>query len=442
MNKIWLVTQREFLTRVKNKTFILTTILAPIGLLVFFIAVGFVMNQGSDKAKVIKVVDTAQLLDEKLETTRDNLTFEFQKEPIDAIKSQYVDKDNDKKRFHGILELVPIKDSLMAKYDVVWHSDDQLALDESYAISAAIEKKIRDFKLRKLKIDEKSLTNLETKVTIEPKGILDNKEVSSITSMVGAGLGAVVSYIMFFIILLYGSQVMRSVMEEKINRIVEVLISSIKPFELMMGKVLGVGLVGLTQVAIWMVLMPIIYLVGSKILGVDTSQLGNARNLPPEMMESATGQIGLVLHELKSMNWMLIVPLTLFYFLAGYFAYASLFAAVGSAVGEDINEAQSLTMPLMLPLMFGFYISISAMKAPDSSLVVWASMIPLLSSVVMPVRLPFDPPAWQIIVSVVSLLLFMVFLVWLAGRIYRIGILMYGKKASFKELAKWVFYKG
>lgn len=330
----------------------------------------------------------------------------------------------------------------MAKYNVVWHSDDQLALDESYAISAAIEKKIRDFKLRKLKIDENSLNNLETDVTIDPKGILDDKEVSSITSMVGAGLGAVVSYIMFFIILLYGSQVMRSVMEEKINRIVEVLISSIKPFELMMGKVLGVGLVGLTQVAIWMVLMPIIYLIGSKILGVDTSQLGNTSNLPPEVMESATGKIGQVLHELKSMNWMLIVPLTLFYFLAGYFAYASLFAAVGSAVGEDINEAQSLTLPLMMPLMFGFYISISAMKAPDSSLVVWASMIPLLSSVVMPVRLPFDPPAWQIIVSVVSLLLFMVFLVWLAGRIYRIGILMYGKKASFKELAKWVFYKG
>jgi ABC-2 type transport system permease protein len=156
---------------------------------------------------------------------------------------------------------------------------------------------------------------------------------------------------------------------------------------------------------------------------------------------SSKEKIGQILLELKRMNWYLILPLTLFYFLAGYFAYSALFAAIGSAVGEDINEANSLTFPIMMPLMFSMYIGLSAINAPDSSLAVWASMIPLLSSIVMPVRLPFDPPWWQILISVISLIAFTILIVWVAARIYRVGILMYGKKATFKELSKWLFYK-
>jgi ABC-2 type transport system permease protein len=250
---------------------------------------------------------------------------------------------------------------------------------------------------------------------------------------------------MFFIILFYGMQVMRSVMEEKINRIVEVLISSLKPFELMMGKVIGVGLVGLTQIGIWLILMPLIYIIGAALFGVNADGIGSlaTNDMPIDQMAlSSQDKISQVFFELKSMNWWLILPLTLFYFLGGYFAYSAIFAAIGSAVGEDINDANSLTLPVMMPLMFSMYIGISAVNAPDSSLAVWSSMIPLLSSIVMPVRLPFDPPWWQIAISVVSLIIFSVLVVWLAARIYRVGILMYGKKASFKELAKWVFYKG
>lgn len=161
-----------------------------------------------------------------------------------------------------------------------------------------------------------------------------------------------------------------------------------------------------------------------------------------EAVMSDQDTITQVLRELAALNWFKIIPLTIFYFLAGYFAYASLFAAIGSAVGEDINEANSLTMPVMMPLIFATYIGVSAISAPNSSMAVWASMTPLLSSIVMPVRLPMDPPLWQILVSIVSLILFVVFFIWLAGRIYRVGILMYGKKASMKELAKWIFYKG
>jgi len=171
-------------------------------------------------------------------------------------------------------------------------------------------------------------------------------------------------------------------------------------------------------------------------------------NLDPELQAQAESafsnkdKIAQVLTELAELNWWKIIPLTLFYFFAGYFAYASLFAAVGSAVGEDINEANSLTMPIMLPLVFAVYIGVSVVQAPNSTVAVWGSMLPLLSSIVMPTRLPMDPPIWQIAVSMISLIAFVILFTWLAGRIYRVGILMYGKKASFKELAKWIFYKG
>jgi ABC-2 type transport system permease protein len=439
MNKIWLVTQREYLTRVKNKTFILTTLLTPLGILVFMAAVVLVMQTGSDKSKNINVYDPSGLLENDLKS-RDNLIFKFSNESLDKQKDLYKQKKID-----GILDLPALTDSMATKYTYKYHSDEQLAMDENFDIQAAIGKKIRNYKLKKLNIDENTLKNLDTDVSSEPVTILEDKKISSITTIVSSVLGGIVGYAMFFIILFYGMQVMRSVMEEKINRIVEVLISSLKPFELMMGKVLGVGLVGLTQIGIWLILMPLIYIIGAALFGINTDNLSqiNTGSIPiEEMTLTSQDKIGQIFLELKLMNWGLILPLTLFYFLAGYFAYSALFAAIGSAVGEDINDANSLTLPVMMPLMFSMYIGISAVNAPNSSLAVWSSMIPLLSSIVMPVRLPFDPPWWQILISVVSLLVFSVLLVWLAARIYRVGILMYGKKASFKELSKWIFYKG
>ncbi len=440
MNKIWLITKREYVTRVKNKTFLLTTFLAPIGFLLFFLALGFVMSRGSDDLKTIYVLDEQNLLNEEL-SGRDNLEFKFSKESLDELKADYAEEE-----FAGILQLQGIERNDIEKYDIIWHSDDQLALDESQSIERVVRRKVRDYKLKALEIDESKLESLDTRIKIVPKTILADKEVSSMTGVVGSILGGVVGYVLFFIILIYGMQVMRSVMEEKINRIVEVLISSVTPFQLMMGKVIGVGLVGLTQIGLWTILFPIIFGIGSTFFGIDSSpdmmDMANNPDIPDEVMAEGMDKIAIILREIGNMNWWMILPLLIFYFLGGYFAYAALFAAVGSAVGEDINEAQSLTLPIMLPLMFAVYIGVSAINAPDGDIVVWASIIPLLSSIVMPVRLPSDPAAWQIILSVVLLIGFVFFFTWLAGRIYRVGILMYGKKASFKELWKWIFYKG
>ena len=441
MNKIWLIIKREYSTRVKNKTFLLTTFLAPLGIILFGGALGLIMSSESDEKKEIVVIDQSNLLDGEVKAT-DNITFTFTKDNLATSIEAYKNGTN-----NGVLEILPLNDPKVSKYYVDFHSDEQLALDESSRLERSISKKVRNYKLRELSISEELLSNLDTDISIQPNMVKSDKKVSSMTSKVGAILGGVVGYAMFFIILIYGMQVMRSVMEEKISRIVEVIISSVKPFELMMGKVIGVGLVGLTQVSIWLIMTAVMVTVGSSFFGLDASSMAGP-GLDPELQAQAEAAMSggdtaaQILNELSQLNWWKIIPLTLFYFLAGYFAYASLFAAIGSAVGEDINEANSLTMPIMMPLVFAVYIGVKAIESPNSSVAVWGSMIPLLSSIVMPTRLPMDPPMWQIIVSMVSLLAFVVFFTWLAGRIYRVGILMYGKKASFKELAKWIFYKG
>ena len=441
MNKIWLIVKREYSTRVKNKTFLLTTFLAPLGIVVFIAALTLVMSSGSDDQKQIVVIDQSNLLEGDVKATK-NIAFTFTKDDFAKSIEAYKEGKN-----NGVLVIAPLDDPTASNYVVNFHSDEQLALDESSRLERSISKKVRNFKLRELDISEELLSNLDTDISINPNMVKSDKKVSSITSAVGGILGGIVGYAMFFIILIYGMQVMRSVMEEKISRIVEVIISSVKPFQLMMGKVIGVGLVGLTQITIWLLLSILLFTVGSTFFGMDASSMA-APNLDPELQAQAEAafsnkdKIAQVLTELAELNWWKIIPLTLFYFFAGYFAYASLFAAVGSAVGEDINEANSLTMPIMLPLVFAVYIGVSAVQAPNSTVAVWGSMIPLLSSIVMPTRLPMDPPIWQIAVSMISLIAFVIFFTWLAGRIYRVGILMYGKKASFKELAKWIFYKG
>lgn len=438
MNNIWIITKREYTSRVKSKTFLLTTFLTPLGLVLFIAAIAFIFSRGSDDMKNIAVIDSSNLTEQSLKT-RSNLNLTYSEASLESLFEQYEQKEID-----GILEIVPLESPEATTYKAIYHSDDQLAIDESMSIESALSRQIRKYKLVSLDIDEETLKTLETDVSISPKTIKSDKKITSMTSMVSGVLGATVSYAMFFIILLYGAQVMRSVMEEKINRIVEVLISSVKPFELMFGKVLGVGLVGLTQILIWVVLLFGITMIAAPLLGIDPNAMPSPETmgLPPEaMQEMPMDKVNGIMSELMSMNWWKILPLIIIYFFGGYFTYAALFAAVGSAVGEDINEANSLTIPVMMPLMLAVYVGVAAMSAPDSTMAVWASMLPLFSSIVMPVRLPFDPPMWQIAVSIISMILFMLFLIWIAAKIYRVGILMYGKKASFKELGKWVLYK-
>jgi ABC-2 type transport system permease protein len=327
---------------------------------------------------------------------------------------------------------------------MIYHSDNTLAIDESITIENLFRKEIRNYKVQAFGIDQSSLDLIDTDIALSPKTINEKeKEISSLTATVSSVLGGIVGTLLFMVIMIFGSQVMRGVNEEKINRIVEVLISSVKPLELMIGKVAGIGLVGLTQFAIWGIILTIMSTIGSLFLGIDMSEMATS-DMTKEVMENPSVQQKMmpVLKEIFAINWAMIIPMYVFYFIIGYMIYASLFAAVGAAAGDDINEAQSLTMIVMLPLMAAFYIGFAAVRAPDSTLAVWSSIFPLTAPVVMPIRLANEPPFWQLGLSVLLCTVFVIFMVWLASRIYRVGILMYGKKASFGELGKWIFYKG
>jgi len=437
MNKLWLIIQREYLTRVKKRSFILATLLTPLAFGLFAVVLFFILSYKSDDLNRIAILDKAGIL--KSISDESNLIFKFEDASLEEMKKTYVEKNYD-----GIMVIPPMKNIQDTRLTVFYYSDDPLGLDIRIMVERKLQKSIRKYKISALNLDAKELESLDTKVSINPEPIDETKaDVSPMAAIVGAGIGGVMGFIMYLAVFIYGTMVMRSVMEEKTSRIVEVMISSVKPFQLMLGKIIGVGGVGLTQLTIWAILIPIISIIVQSIFGFDSDSSAEmsaaAAQIDPDDLQ---GQVQQAWTELKALNWWAIAPLFIFYFLGGYFLYASLFAAVGSAIGDDLGEGQSLTIPITIPVALALYIMIPVVKAPQSSLATWSSIFPFFSPIVMPSRLAFNPPLWEIIVSMLVLIVTSLFFVWLSARIYRVGILMYGKKASFKELGKWLFYRG
>ena len=442
MDKILLVLRREYLTRVFKRSFLLTTLLTPFAILVFILVLGFIMSYDSNEQKKVLVSDPNNLLEGEISNSK-SVVYEFTQEDLDQLKEKYKDQGD----FSGILTIPNMEDIGEKEFTVYFYSDEKLSLDASSSITSRIRNKIRDYKIVQFGIDPSQLEKLNTRVTLDPEPISEGiEDTSSMSTLVGSILGGVMGYLMFFIILIYGMMVMRSVMEEKISRIVEIMISSVRPFQLMLGKILGVGAVGLTQIVMWAILIPLVTYIGYAFLGMnaaDVAEVANTGNIPGEIeIDPGMGaQIYEVIGELGNLNWWLILPLFIVYFLGGYIIYTSLFAAAGSAIGDDLNEGNSLTLPLMLPIVIAVYVMIKAVEAPNSPLAIWSSIIPFTSPIVMPARFGGDIPFWEIALSIVLLILACLFCVWIAAKIYRVGILLYGKKASFKELGKWLFTK-
>lgn len=436
MNKLALIIQREYLTRVTRRSFILATLLTPLGFAVFFIVVGLIFSYESDDSKRIAIIDSGNILEKSIKDDK-NLYFKFVNENLETLRANFGESEYD-----GIVMLPEIKNMLDKTYTFYYYSEKQPTLDVETLIRSRISDKVRDYKIDQLQMDRQQLEALNTRVELDPEPIdpLGN-DASKLTGAIGAGIGSIMGIIMYFVVFIYGMMVMRSVMEEKTNRIVEVMISSVRPFQLMLGKIVGVGAVGLTQVAVWAILIPLTSFLVNLIFGFDTNQMDATTAAAEVNSDDMEAMISLAINEISNQNWLLIFPLFIIYFLGGYFLYASMFAAVGSAMGDDLGEGQALTLPITIPVLLAFYIMFAAVQAPNSSLAVWSSIFPLFSPIVMPARLAFEPPMWEILVSVVVLIATSIFFVWLSGRIYRVGILMYGKKVSFKELGKWLFYK-
>ena len=442
MNKLWLIIKREYLTRVKKRSFILATILTPIAFGLFFIVVGFIFAYEGGSEKKVVILDEGGISKESGFKSQSDGSLNFVKstKPLAELKEEVLNG-----KYDGVLVIPEISDVRKKDTRVFYYSDKQLSLDDRMAMSSRVRDKLRDYKIDALGFDKKELEALQVKVEVEPEPLTDKGQDSSgMTSIIGAAVGGIMGVIMYMTVFIYGMMIMRSVMEEKTSRIVEVMISSVKPFTLMMGKIIGVGFVGLTQLAIWAIIIPLISIGVNLFFGFDSSSMDSmdaaaaAQNIDPD---DAQAMIGQVMKELGAINWWAVLPLFVFYFLGGYFLYASLFAAVGSAMGDDLGEGQALTLPITIPVLIAFYIMIVVVRSPESSLAVWSSIFPLFSPIVMPSRLAFNPPVWEVIVSMLVLAGTSVFFVWLSGRIYRVGILMYGKKVSFKELGKWMFYR-
>ncbi len=437
MKKIGLIFKREYLARVRNRTFLLSTFLLPIVIVAFIFGTAYLSIKSRSNNK-IAVYDPNNYFKGALKSS-DNLQFDFVS-TADTASSVYK-----KKGYTGLL-VIPVWDG-NSKLNYTIRSPKQLGISATSKIEDKINNAIEDKVLQKqgitgVMLDSLRKTAPQSDYVEIAEGRGDVKTSSGLAYGIGFGSGILI-YIMMFI---YGAMVMRGVMEEKTSRIAEVIVSSVKPFQLMMGKILGIGAVGLTQFLLWLILIFGLAALSQFFIPHDTlQQVAEAQqnnpmqgNIPAantmQLSQNIFGMLG-------SANWARIIPCFLFYFLGGYLFYAALFASVGCMVNEDPQDAQSLMFPIMMPIVFGFIIMQSAIQNPDSSLAFWGSIIPFTSPIVMMARIPSDPPAWQIALSMALLIGGFLGTTWMAGKIYRTGILMYGKKGSWKQMMKWVFAK-
>ena len=421
MNKTFLIIKREFLVRVKKKSFIIMTLLAPI-LMAGLIIAPVLLTDNDNQERLIAVFEDNSNYSKKLEDS-ENIFFNL----IDQNDAEKFKKDINASPFYALLE---IYDSNFTIF-----SSQQISLNLRKSISNQLENIIEKEKLKNSGIDIKLIESAKTKVNIETKLINAEGETISSSTEASMGIGFITGILIYMFIFMYGTMVMRGVIEEKTNRIVEIIISSVKPFQLMIGKILGVALVGLTQFLLWIILT-IIISTFAEILFIDTEEIVNSVNQPNQSV-----LIGELVRLTGGIDLLTIFISFIFYFLFGYLMYSSLFAAVGSAVDAEA-DTQQFMLPITMPLILSFILIQPVMDNPDGLLAFWLSMIPLTSPIIMMVRLPFGVENWEILISMSFLILGFIFTTGLAAKIYRTGILMYGKKISYKELWKWISYKG
>ncbi|MEI9934055.1 MAG: ABC transporter permease [Ferruginibacter sp.] len=436
MNKIGLIISREYLTRVRNKTFLLSTFLLPVIFLLFIVGSAFFASSSKKEFKKIAVINDPGIFKNNLKSDSGYLSFYF---PSNIDTSNF-----DENGYAALLDLN--NDSLTKNFTI--HSKKQLDIDSKEMIETLLDKAFENSQLQKKGI-QKSILDSINKLSSGTYHIANDVteeqgKSQEVNAALNYGIGFGCGFLIYITTLLFGAMVMRGVMEEKTNRIAEIIISSVKPFELMMGKILGIAAVGLTQLFLWIILITFLSTASTAFLPHDILQQASHAN----QSYGGGGSNAMLLKALEvkqtisSINWFEIISFFLFYFLGGFLFYAALFASVGSAVNEDAQEAQSLMLPITMPLIFSFIILSSNLTTPDNTVMVWASIIPFTSPVVMMGRIPSGGvPFWQIGVSIFFLVGGFVFTTWLAAKIYRTGILMYGKKPSWKEMLKWAFRK-
>lgn len=455
MRKIFLIIKREYLTRVKKRSFVVMTILGPL-LMAATIIVPIYLATRTDETKTVAVLDETGIFHEKFKDA-DNIRFHYLNSDISTAKANFTKTDD-----HALLYIPKTEVSLPT--NAILYSEKSVNIDVKSYIKNVMSKQIEQLKLearlRELQTDKKEpvpvddiLRSIRTSVDINTMKIgEDGKESKSYTE-INMVLGMFSGILIYFFIFMFGALVMRGVIEEKTSRIVEVIISSVKPFQLMMGKIIGVGLVGLTQFLLWVGLTFIIVtavtstMTSGEIKKTATEQILNQKQgMDPAVSQAllsqdeTAGGVNDVMEAINSVNFPVMIGSFIFFFLVGYLLYAALFAAIGGAVDNEA-DTQQFMFPITIPLILSIVMAQYIIRDPDGPVSFWFSIFPLTSPVIMMIRIPFGVPYFEVILSMVLLLLGFLGTTWLAARVYRTGILMYGKKVNYKEVWKWIRYR-
>lgn len=439
MGKISLIAQREFNERVRKKSFIITTILVPVLMVGLMALMVWIMNMDSTKGRIIEVVDNSGLIAEQL-GSEGSMKFRVSTMTPEEIL------DNRPDDLFGLLVIG--EDILVNEKNIQFYTFEASTMALESSLASQINHIIETERLKDYNIDnlQEILTSVKANVTLHTMEVSDTGETKDSSSTLSYIISLAFGMVVYMVILMYGNMVMLGVIEEKTNKVLEVIVSSVRPFQLMMGKILGIASVAITQLVIWVVFIGVVgmavmkLLAGDMVAAAEAMQAGGATGMPAGM-ENIDLESVAIISRLTDVSYVSTMLLSfILFFIGGYMLYAAMYAAVGSAVDNE-KDSQNLQFPITLPLILGFFIAFSVGNDPNSTLAFWGSIIPFTSPIVMMARVPYGVPMWELGLSIALLYATFVGFVLLAGKIYRVGIFMYGKKPSFKELAKWVRYK-
>ena len=430
MSILTLIIKREFIAKVRNKSFIVMTFLSPILFVALAAFVGYLSTMRSDVKKII-IHDESALFVNDFKQTDEYHYIDFTEIPIKSLKDSVIAE-----RYEGILFIPKSADNKTLANQIQYISNESPTSSFIEDVEDVITKKLTTSNLQNVGLDTLAISNAQAKVNLNLSKVSGEETVKGLNE-IKVIIGGAFGYLIMMFIIIYGNMVMRSVIEEKTNRIIEIIISSVKPFQLMMGKIIGTSLAGVLQFLIWAILGTILFLIASAFLGIE---MGSPSAEIAISGAKGLGKAQLYINELMNLPlWTLLISF-LVYFIGGYFLYSSIYAAIGAAVDNE-TDSQQFLLPIILPLMLGVYVGFfSVLSEPHGTIATTFSMIPLTSPIVMLMRIPFGVPWWQILISVSLLFATFFFVVWFAAKIYRVGILMYGKKPTWKELYKWLKY--
>lgn len=435
MNKLFLIIKREFIAKVRNKSFIVMTFLSPMLFVGIAALVGFLSTMNKDKATEIAIHDEGGYIKSNFKNNKDFHYSDISEMPFEIAK------DSAAKNYEGLLYIPKVDSLQFIKDKVEYISENSASINFIGNVEKVVDSILTSNQLKVLGLDEQKIEDAKVNSTLKLSKFSGEESLKGLNE-IKIAIGGLMGYLIMMFIVIYGNFVMRSVIEEKTSRIIEIIISSVKPFQLMMGKIIGNSLAGILQFLIWIIVGLLLAFVAQTFFGL---QLSSSASLSPEMIEAAGQSEGML--KLQSyLTELLNLPLTLMlvsfvlYFIGGYFLYSSLYAAIGAAVDSE-TDSQQFLLPIIMPLILGVYIGFfTVINDPHGTVATVFSIIPFTSPIVMLMRIPFGVPWWQLVLSLVILFGTFTFVVWFAAKIYRVGILMYGKKPTWKELFKWLKY--